>query len=208
MSKEQTIARRQRRIAARRTQILDAAAQVFAEKGFHRATTKEIAEAADVSEGTIYNYFDAKADLLIGIMTRIAEGMGIDALLEQALVDDPREALTSLLHFRQTLVRERYQMLQAVMSELIINEELSRRYYQQLVLPATQMLEQHLQARVERGQIRPINTQLFARVLIVINIGLFLGLLMGDPVVEAEWENLAGVLVGILFDGIHPSGEE
>ncbi len=53
--RQRTAARRERRIAARKEQILDAAAQVFAAKGFHRATTKEIAEAADVSEGTIYN---------------------------------------------------------------------------------------------------------------------------------------------------------
>ncbi|MCK4450178.1 MAG: helix-turn-helix transcriptional regulator, partial [Anaerolineae bacterium] len=42
---------------ARRAQILDAAATMFAKKGFHRATTKEIAKAASVSPGTIYNYF-------------------------------------------------------------------------------------------------------------------------------------------------------
>ena len=54
---------REQLIEARRNQILDAAAAVFAEKGFHRATTKEIAKTAGVSEGTIYNYFASKADL-------------------------------------------------------------------------------------------------------------------------------------------------
>ena len=47
-------------IEARRTQILMGAAQVFAKKGFHKATTKEIAQAAGVAEGTIYNYFKNK----------------------------------------------------------------------------------------------------------------------------------------------------
>ena len=47
----------------RRTQILEAAAAVFAEKGFHKATTKEIARVAGISEGTIYNYFAQKRDL-------------------------------------------------------------------------------------------------------------------------------------------------
>jgi AcrR family transcriptional regulator len=56
--------RRERRIAARKRQILQAAAQVFAEKGFNGATTREIADIADVAEGTIYNYFDSKEDLL------------------------------------------------------------------------------------------------------------------------------------------------
>ncbi|MFL7790868.1 MAG: helix-turn-helix domain-containing protein, partial [Anaerolineae bacterium] len=48
---------RQQLIEARRNQILDAAAAVFAEKGFHRTTTKEIASRAGIAEGTIYNYF-------------------------------------------------------------------------------------------------------------------------------------------------------
>ena len=50
---------------ARRMQILMGASQVFAEKGYHQATTKEIAKAAGVSEGTIYNYFANKRELLV-----------------------------------------------------------------------------------------------------------------------------------------------
>ena len=45
-------------VAARREQILGAATRVFADKGFSRATTREVARAAGVSEGTIYNYFE------------------------------------------------------------------------------------------------------------------------------------------------------
>ena len=61
----------QQLIAARRNQILDAAARVFAEKGFHLATTKDIAKQAGISEGTIYNYFDNKMALLFGILERM-----------------------------------------------------------------------------------------------------------------------------------------
>ena len=60
--------RRERRVAARRAQILEAAEAVFAAKGYHGATTREIAQAADVSEGTLYNYFANKRDLFIGLM--------------------------------------------------------------------------------------------------------------------------------------------
>lgn len=56
--------RRQRRVARRRQEILAAAARVFARKGYAGATTKEIAEEADVAEGTLYNYFGGKRDIL------------------------------------------------------------------------------------------------------------------------------------------------
>ena len=45
---DRTTTRRERRIAARQAQILDAAARVFAERGFHRVTTREIAQAMQV----------------------------------------------------------------------------------------------------------------------------------------------------------------
>jgi|GEM_PF-3133717 len=51
---------REKMIEARRTQILLGAAQVFAQKGFHGATIKEVAQAAEVAEGTIYNCFTDK----------------------------------------------------------------------------------------------------------------------------------------------------
>ncbi len=60
-------------ITARRNQILDAATQVFAEKGFHRATIKDIARVAGIADGTIYTYFPSKTDVLLGILNRLNE---------------------------------------------------------------------------------------------------------------------------------------
>ena len=55
----------------RRTQILEAATRVFAEKGYHRATTKDVARAAGMAEGTIYLYFENKSELLIALMEHL-----------------------------------------------------------------------------------------------------------------------------------------
>lgn len=47
----------------KRELILQAAAQVFGEKGFHQATVEEIAKRAGVGKGTIYQYFDSKSEI-------------------------------------------------------------------------------------------------------------------------------------------------
>src|SRR5919107_3191422 len=60
-------------VRARREQILEAATRVFAEKGFRRATTRDVARTAGVSEGTIYNYFKNKDALLMAILDRLNE---------------------------------------------------------------------------------------------------------------------------------------
>src|SRR5215472_2023489 len=57
--------------AARRRQILDAATRVFASKGFNRATIRDVAQDAGVADGTIYNYFGNKTDLLFGLLDRL-----------------------------------------------------------------------------------------------------------------------------------------
>jgi DNA-binding transcriptional regulator YbjK len=49
--------------AETRQQLLEAATTVFSERGFARATTKEIAKVAGVAEGTIYRHFADKRDL-------------------------------------------------------------------------------------------------------------------------------------------------
>ncbi|WP_209124709.1 TetR/AcrR family transcriptional regulator [Alkalihalobacillus sp. BA299] len=52
------------KIRKRRSQILAASIQPFKEKGFHRTTTREIAENAGMSFGAIYEYVESKEDIL------------------------------------------------------------------------------------------------------------------------------------------------
>ncbi len=53
------------RNAGKRRRILEAAQDVFGEVGFEAARMEEIARRAEVSKGTLYNFFDSKEDLLI-----------------------------------------------------------------------------------------------------------------------------------------------
>lgn len=65
------------RVAQRRRQILDAAYQVFATKGYAAATIADVAQALKLGHGTIYRYFDNKLDLFMAvvgeILSRIAQ---------------------------------------------------------------------------------------------------------------------------------------
>lgn len=77
--------RRAREKAERREAILDAAARVFGERGAAVATMEEVAEAAEVSKGTLYLYFQSKDDLSVALTHR-----PLDAVLERfaSLRDD------------------------------------------------------------------------------------------------------------------------
>jgi AcrR family transcriptional regulator len=51
-------------VERRRAQIVLAARAVFRDKGFHKATVRDIGRAADVTQGTLYNYVRTKEDIL------------------------------------------------------------------------------------------------------------------------------------------------
>ena len=55
----------QARVREKRHRMLQAAQEVFVERGFDAAGTDEIARRAGVSKGTLYNFFDSKTDLLL-----------------------------------------------------------------------------------------------------------------------------------------------
>lgn len=80
----------------RRKQILDAALEVFAEKGYHGTAVSDLVKAAGVARGTFYLYFDAKEvifhELLEGLLATFRESIrGVDtapgaATMEEQLV--------------------------------------------------------------------------------------------------------------------------
>lgn len=61
---------RQRRSEETRHRILDAATHVFAEYGYAAGTTNRIAEYADVSVGSLYQYYPNKDAILLELATR------------------------------------------------------------------------------------------------------------------------------------------
>jgi AcrR family transcriptional regulator len=198
---------RQQLIKARRNQILDAAAAVFAEKGFHRATTKEIAKTAGVSEGTIYNYFANKSDLVIGIMTRLAELESLDEELVEALQGDVRDFFITTFRHRADHIQQGQEMLRAILPQVLVNPELREQFYQQFARQISTMLEQYVQAQIEMGHIRSIDVPLAVRAV----QGMFLGLLvlriLGDEPLESRWDDVPEVLATLVFDGLSPKEE-
>jgi AcrR family transcriptional regulator len=66
---------RERKKQQTRQVISDAARTLFAERGFDAVTVADVARAADVSEGTVFNYFPTKEDLVYGRMEAFEQEM-------------------------------------------------------------------------------------------------------------------------------------
>jgi len=198
---------RRQLIEARRNQILDAAAKVFAEKGFHRASTKEIARIAGIAEGTIYNYFASKSDLVVGIMTCLAELESLDEELVEALQGDARDFFVATFRYRIGRIQQGQEMLRAILPEVLANPELHESFYQQYVLRIATMLEQYVQAQIELGHLRPVDVPLTVRALQGMFVGLLVLRILGDEPLRSGWDDVPEVLATLVFDGLKP-GEE
>src|SRR5436853_7923998 len=79
------MARTPKIVEDRREQIIDAAMRVFSQKGFTRATNKDIAREARITPGVIYHYFENKQALLRAIVEARSPLRLISSLSPQTL---------------------------------------------------------------------------------------------------------------------------
>lgn len=83
MSTTEDLPLRERKKRQTRQAISDAATELFAERGFESVTIDEVAAAANVSKGTVFNYFTCKEDLLFDEVDA-AEARLVRAVRERA----------------------------------------------------------------------------------------------------------------------------
>jgi AcrR family transcriptional regulator len=185
---------------ARRMQILMGAAQVFVEKGFHKSTTKEIAKAAGVSEGTIYNYFDTKRELLVALMdTAVTESL--KRIILDNPPENPRELIAAIMRDRYQLAKESGHLMAPVIAEVFSDVELRELLYQRVLTPIARHVEQYVQTHIDSGEFRQIDPVIVTRAMmgaLVMNYAIKLTNLdprYGDISEEALFEQIASLFL-------------
>ncbi len=189
--------------AARRQQILAAAATVFAEKGFHRATIRDVAQAAGIADGTIYNYFKNKDAVLLGILDQLnetpqragqfaqADQMGIEAWTRQYI--QQRFAAIGV---------EGRRVLRVVLAEALGNRDLREAYSQQIIQPTYAVAERFFRQWVAEDTVRPVDPALASRLTAALFLGVLMLQFLGDPVLEARQDELPEAMADLLLHGL------
>lgn len=175
---EEYQSRHERRSAQSKQKILDAAARVFAEQGYARASTKQIAEVADVAEGSLFYHFENKRGVLLALMDDLAEHV-LDMFLDEHL--DERVApvawLEQIIQRRIALVRQHRPLISALVQELILDEELRQTYKEKIIAPVTARIAERMQKLIADGALRPLNVEVITRTM----MGGFLGFIWFAP---------------------------
>jgi len=134
--------------------ILDAAIEVFAEKGFHHARISDIARRAGVADGTIYLYFRNKDDVLLTIFE---EKMGIliaGVLAALDGVDDPLQKVRifARYHFRQ--VEDHRALAEVLQIELRLSNKFLKEYRPEKLWEYLNVFANIVREGQERGVVR------------------------------------------------------
>jgi AcrR family transcriptional regulator len=190
-------------IIARRNQILDAATKVFAEKGFHPTTIKDIAREAGIADGTIYIYFENKTALMLGILDRMNESERRDVDLSQLTEGDFRSLMKAYLRHRLMVLKaDNFEIFRVVVSEILVNKELRELYYQKIVEPTFILAEKYFKQLAEQRIIKPTNIGLTMRAISGMVLGLSLEYIIGDKTLESQWDDLPDLLTDMILDGL------
>lgn len=143
------------------SRILMAAEEVFAEKGFVHATISDVARLARVAEGTVYEYYKNKEDLLLSIPEKRFQDH-LDELEETFDIRMPISRLKRLIknHFALYLTNRDF------LKVFIIQIQLSERFYRSRSYSTFQKYLQKIEDIVEDGKSsgsfrREINSRVF-----------------------------------------------
>jgi len=141
--------------------ILESALNVFAAKGFQSATIQEISKSATVSEGTIYEYFNNKEDLLFSTLERQFHN-NLNLLDELFEIRTPLRKLKRFMRYHFTVYLTQQVFVKVFLFDAIYN---SRFYNSNAYHPFKQYIEsidEILDEGKEDGSIRPeINNRVF-----------------------------------------------
>lgn len=160
MSTNASAALRQRRKEERPQELLDAALELFVEKGFAATRSEEVAARAGVSKGTLYLYFPSKEELLKAVIReQVATQITAGAQRAQDFEGSAAELLRELLGGWWSHL---YDSPASAVFKLVITEarnfpEIAQFYSQEVVQPGGQIVSSILQRGVDSGEFRPID---------------------------------------------------
>ena len=206
------MARTPKVVEDRKEQILDAAMRVFAQKGFTRATNKDIAREAGITPGLIYYYFESKEAVFKEIVEQRSPLQLVGSVSEEMLAMPPEIFLRYIIQRILGIVEtEQFiGMIRVLLPEVVHDAHTADSQIVQTAQGVFQrigvFLSKYLEAKIASGELHGLDAQNTAQLLISSVIGFLMRRqILRDPIVLAfTHEQIADVIIGSVFRGIKP----
>jgi AcrR family transcriptional regulator len=159
---DDALSRRGRRKEARPGELLDAALDLFVEKGFAATRSEEVAARAGVSKGTLFLYFPSKEELFKAVIRENLSGRFAEWNEEFETFEG---STADMVRYCMRVWWERIGATRASgITKLIISEarnfpDIAAFYQNEVIRPGTDLIRRILQRGVARGEFRPIDVE-------------------------------------------------
>jgi AcrR family transcriptional regulator len=148
-----------------RDRILQAAQRLFARQGFDGTTTRDLAQAAGVAEGTLFRHFANKKAILIEVATQGWVEILTDLLTELSEMGSYK-AVAQVMQRRMWNFQKNADLMRVCFMEAQFHADLRDRVQSEVIGKMTDVAEAFFQTAMERGIYRPMNPRLVAQVFL------------------------------------------
>jgi AcrR family transcriptional regulator len=201
------MARTPKVVEDRREQIIDAAMHVFAQKGFKRATNKDIANEAGITPGLIYHYFESKEAVLKAVIESRSPLKIVKSIPEQTVALPPDAFLRLLIGRILSVVEEGafVRLIRVFLPEVIHNPEISPLGVS-VLQEGTKFLSQYLATKMASGELRTVDPALAAQALMgsMISFVLRRQILQDPMALSYTHEQIVDAVVSTALEGLLP----
>ncbi|CAH1211360.1 hypothetical protein PAECIP111892_03545 [Paenibacillus auburnensis] len=194
--------------------ILEAAVEIFSDKGFSAASTSEIAQKAGVAEGTIFRYYKTKKDLLLSIVGPTMSRMIAPFVMRNfnGVLDMPFESYEAFLRAfilnRLEFARNNFKIIRILIQEIPFQPILRKHFSENIlnqVLERVTAITEHFKAK---GEIIEAPTPAIIRFTVSSVIGYLVTRLLLMP--EKDWndEEEINLILSFMLHGIGGPGQQ
>lgn len=195
--------------AEKRGRILETAIKVFAERGVNNTKIADIAQAAGIGKGTVYEYFQSKDEIIAGTFRFFMNTVGEHIGRRWHDLQDPLQKLEAFFKaWGEVLEGEFQDYLEVILdfwAESIRQEKSSQAFdLSELYAEYRSTLESVLKEAIQAGEVKPVDTAVTASVILGAMDGLLLQWIVDRSVfdIRTAVELLPRlVLEGIIVDG-------
>ncbi|MDB9526730.1 TetR/AcrR family transcriptional regulator [Oscillatoria sp. CS-180] len=185
------------------TRILKAAQRLFARRGYGGTTTRDLAQAAGVAEGTLFRHFESKKAILVRVATDGWVELLTDLLTELSEMASYK-AIGQVMRRRMGNLPRNVDLMRVCFMEAQFHPELREQVQGEVIGKMTDVTEAFFQTAIDRGVYRPMDPRVVARIFLgMFAIAGFSQTTLGsDADSPKEMQALAEGLADIFLNGV------
>jgi len=175
----------------KREKILEAAISVFAKKGTAKTKTADIAEAAQIGKGTIYEYFKSKDEIMMAAFLYVIKKAEDVVALRLSKITDPLEKFVTYLRVWKEILQSEFKDYMEIMldfwAEGIRRKEKAATFSLKKIYDENRdMLKSILDECMSQDKIYPVNTHVVSSLILGALDGLMLQWIIEPGILDIE----------------------